>query len=96
MKNIDTLLKVTRCLDTYMARIGKKEICDIEANRELARAGVMKDENSNPGEPLRRLLTLLRDTNRLPENIRQIYGIWHIKLSGIMAKKPLIDQFQYA
>lgn len=96
MKNIERLQQITQCLDNYMAKVGKNEINDMEANRELARAGVLNDECVNPGEPLRRLLEALRDTNKLPENIRMIYGSWRIKLSGMVAKGPKVDQFQYA
>lgn len=96
MKNLEKLKTITRCLDAYMKRVGKDEINDMEANKELARTGVMEDECSHPGRPLRELLAVLRDTNMLPENIRMKYGTWRIKLSGIMAKDPLVDQFQYA
>ena len=32
------------CLDNYMLKIGKVEINEIEANSELARAGLMDDD----------------------------------------------------
>lgn len=67
---------IQTCLDEYMSLAGKNEINDMEANRELARAG-------------------LRDANLLPQNIRQIYGTWVIRLSTTIAKCPLVNQFQY-
>lgn len=83
------------CLDNYMIVKGKKEIGDIEANMELERAGLLKDSIPSPGEPLRELLVSLRDSNHLPQNIRQKYGTWIIKLSSTMARNPMINQFQY-
>ncbi len=86
---------IQTCLDEYMSLIGKNEINDMEANRELARVGLLNDSQPNPGKPLRNLLAGLRDSNLLPQNIRQIYGTWVIKLSTTIAKLPLINQFQY-
>ena len=86
---------ILSCLDEYMVSKGKKEIDDMEANMELDRAGLLKDSQPNPGSPLRDLLTSMRDANVLPQNIRQAYGMWTIKLSKTMAKFPLINQFQY-
>lgn len=91
-KNFSAILS---CLDDYMVHKGKKEIGDMEANMELDRAGLLKDSQPNPGSPLRDLLTSMRDANVLPQNIRQAYGMWTIKLSKTMAKFPLINQFQY-
>ena len=82
-------------LDRYMESSGKKEINDIEANRELDNAGLLKDSQSQPGLPLRNLLISMRDSNHLPQNIKQMYGSWGIKLSTTMAKIPLVNQFQY-
>ena len=96
MKNLENLKAITLCLDAYMAKVGKEEISDMEANKELARTGLLNDEPSHPGRPLRELLSTLRDSNRLPEYIRMKYGTWYIKLSRMMARKPQIDQFQYA
>lgn len=86
---------ILSCLDEYMLLKGKKEINDMEANMELERVGLLNDSQPNPGSPLRNLLTSLRDSNLLPQNIRQAYGAWKIKLSGTIAKIPTIDQFQY-
>ncbi len=91
-KNFSAILS---CLDDYMVLKGKKEINDMEANRELDRAGLLKDSQPNPGSPLRDLLIKMRDSNILPQNIRQAYGTWTIKLSKTMAKLPLVNQFQY-
>lgn len=91
-KNFST---IQACLDEYMSLAGKNEINDMEANRELARAGLLDDSLPNPGKPLRLLLAGLRDANLLPQNIRQIYGTWVIRLSTTIAKCPLVNQFQY-
>ncbi len=87
---------ILSCLDEYMVLNGKSTIDDMEANCELARVGLLKDSQPNPGEPLRNLLTKWRDTNLLPNNIRQDYGSWSIKHSTSIIKSPLIDQFQYS
>lgn len=78
-----------------MLHKGKKEINDMEANQELARVGLLNDSTPNPGKPLRKVLTALRDTNLLPQNIRQMYGSWVIKASATMARLPMVNQFQY-
>lgn len=54
---------IQTCLDEYMSLAGKNEINDMEANRELARAGLLDDSLPNPGKPLRLLLAGLRDAN---------------------------------
>ncbi|NPD91799.1 hypothetical protein [Xylanibacter muris] len=76
-----------------MLRTGKVEIDEIEANKELERAGLMSDDNSKPGRPLREFLSALRDANKLPQNIRQLYGAWKIKHSKTIAKVLQIFQF---
>lgn len=86
---------IQNCLDHYMMEHGKMEIGDIEANMELERAGLLADSKPNPGKPLREMLISLRDTNMLPQNIRQKYGTWIIKMSKTMARIPMINQFQY-
>ena len=78
-----------------MVSKGKIEIGDMEANCELARAGLLPDSQPNPGEPFREMLGKLRDANLLPQNIRQRCGTWIIRLSSTMARNPMIDQFQY-
>ena len=92
-KNFSAILS---CLDDYMVHKGKKEIGDMEANMELDRVGLLKDSQPNPGSPLRDLLVNMRDSNLLPQNIKQVCGVWTIKLSKTMAKFPLINQFQYS
>lgn len=84
---------IQNCLDTYMVRTGKIEIDDIEANKELARAGILNDDQRTPGQPLRDLLSSLRDANLLPQNIKQLQGLWTIKHSKTMAKFIQILQF---
>ena len=88
------LQTLQQCLDDYMVRTGRHEIDEIEANSALHRAGLLDDEEPHPGRPLREILMRLRDSNLLPQNIRQIYGAWKIKLSSTIAKTPLIIQFQ--
>ena len=81
------------CLDNYMLKMGKVEINEIEANNELARAGLMEDDQSRPGRPLREYLISLRDTNLLPQNIKQLQGLWKIKHSKTVMKVLQILQF---
>lgn len=95
MVDFNNFSAILSCLDDYMVNKGKKEIDDMEANMELARAGLLKDSQPSPGSPLRDLLMKMRDANLLPQNIRQTYGMWKIKLSKTMAKFPQINQFQY-
>lgn len=82
--------RAIRLLDDYMIRSGKDEINEMEANRELAKAGLIEDEQAHPGKPLREWLCSLRDSNILPQNIRQRYGAWRIRISGTVAKKPTV------
>ena len=89
MTDNKTLQKLLHCLDEYMKRTGKHEIDEMEANTELARAGLLNDE-----DPFRELLMRLRDSNHLPENIKQIYGQWKIRISSTIAKAPMFFQFQ--
>lgn len=86
----DFIKGAIRQLDEYMIRSGKDEINEMEANRELAKVGMLDDEASHPGKPLRDLLVKLRDSNRLPQNIRQRYGAWKIRISGTVARKPTV------
>lgn len=81
-----TVQTIQSCLDEYMSRIGKVEINEIEANRELARTGLLKDDLVYPGEPLRDFLRELRDSNLLPKNFRQHNCLWIIRHSKTMAK----------
>lgn len=95
MTDFKQIQRFQDCLDKYMMRTGKKEINDMEANSELARAGLLEDYPPHPGRPLREILTSLRDSNLLPQNIRPLYGQWRIRLSGTIAKFPMFMQFQY-
>ena len=72
---------------------GQVEINEIEANNELARNGLMEDDQSRPGRPLREYLSSLRDTNLLPQNIKQLQGLWRIKHSKTVMKVLQILQF---
>ena len=94
MSDKQNLQTYQRCLDEYMMRTGRHEIDEIEANSALNRAGLLEDEAPNPGRPLREMLIRLRDSNLLPQNIKQRYGAWKIKLSSPIAKTQLILQFQ--
>ena len=94
MTDYNKLQTFLHCLDEYMKRTGKHEIDEMEANSELARAGLLNDEAPNPGGPLREILARLRDTNHLPQNIRHAYGQWKIRISGTIAKMPMFFQFQ--
>lgn len=93
MTDTEKMKKAVLCLDKYMIDQGKEEIDEIEANRELDRAGILGDEIANPGRPLRKILTKLRDTNLLPHNVRQIYGSWKIKISTTITRHEIIYQF---
>ena len=88
--NVKTIQK---CLDDYMLRSGKTESGDIEANHALAVAGVIDDDQAHPGRPLREILRSLRDSNLLPQTVRQLYGLWTIRHSKTMAKVLQIMQF---
>ena len=87
------LQTIQKCLDDYMSKKGKTSIGDIEANMALAVAGVMNDDQEHPGRPLRELLRKLRDTNVLPQNVKQLYGSWTINHSKTIAKVLQILQF---
>lgn len=93
MISTERLQSFIRCIDNYMISSGKSEINEMEANRELSAAGMLDDEVSSPGKPLRELLAELRDANRLPQNISQRYGAWKIKLSRSLAKGETIFSF---
>lgn len=73
--------KIQHCLDDYMELRGKQVIDDMEANSELARQGLLDDDQEHPGRPLREFLARLRDSNLLPRNIKQVLGSWKIKHS---------------
>lgn len=93
MFNNTNIQSVQHCLDAYLQRIGKVEINEIEANSELARAGVLADDPKHPGSPLREFLSNLRDSNKLPANVKQRYGFWKIKHSKSVMKIVQILQF---
>ena len=80
-------------LDDYMLSTGRLEIDAIEANRELDRKGLLKDDQTHPGKPLELLLGRLRDMNLLPQGVRQLYGTWKIKHSKTIAKVRMIFQY---
>ena len=77
--------KLQHCLDSYMELRGKKEIDEMEANSELARQGLLEDDQAHPGRPLRELLSRLRDSNLLPRNVKQVFGAWKIKHSEVFS-----------
>ena len=81
------------CLDDYMLKIGKVEITEIEANSALARAGLMDADQRPPGRPFRDYLTSPSDPNLLPQNIKQLQGLWRIKHSKTVMKVLQILQF---
>ena len=86
------LQTIQKCLDDYMSRNGKTKIGDIEANRALAIAGVMNEDQAHPGRPLRAQLRNKRDTKGLPQNIRQLDGTRPIIHSRPLAKGQKIIQ----
>lgn len=85
--------KLQHCLDNYMELRGKKEIDEMEANSELARQGLLADDQTQPGRPLRELLAHLRDSNMLPRNIKQVLGSWRIKHSRVQQIRQQIFFF---
>lgn len=93
MFNTTNVKSVQHCIDAYLLKKGKEEINEIEANRELDRAGVMADDKQHPGEPLRTMFSDLRDHNSLPSNVRQLYGSWKIRHSRSTMKMAQIFQF---
>ena len=84
MDKTNDLQTLQECLDEYMIRTGRHEIDEIEANSALARAGLLSDEDQHPGRPLRDILARLRDSNHLPQNIRQIYGMLQPSLLNLL------------
>lgn len=92
MVNYLNVQTIQNCLDDYMSRIGKVEINEIEANRELACKGLLKDDLVYPGEPLRNFLRKLRDSDLLPKTFRQLNCSWIIRHSKAMAKVQQILQ----
>jgi hypothetical protein len=72
---------------------GKKEIDEMEANSELARQGLLEDDQAHPGRPLRELLSRLRDSNMLPRNVKQVFGAWKIKHSRALQMRQQIFMF---
>ena len=75
MFNNTNVQSVQHCLDAYLQRIGKVEIDEIEANQELARAGVLADDQKHPGNPLREFLSKLRDSNKHSKSIMKMIQI---------------------
>lgn len=84
---------IFRDLDDYMLKTGKLEIDTIEANHELERKGLLNDDLTQPGEPLRLLLNKLRDMDVLPQGACMMYGNWKIRHSKTIAKVLTIFQF---
>lgn len=93
MTDTEKIKNAVRYLDEYMTKQGKEEINEMEANRELARGGLLDDEISSPGRPLRNILRKLRDANLLPDNIRQICGSWKITKSSTISRQEIICLF---
>lgn len=61
MVDLKKFTAILSFLDNYMTSKGKKEINDMEANRELEHAGLLNDSQTEPGLPLRNLLMSMRD-----------------------------------
>lgn len=80
---IEIFYKLQHCLDDYMEQRGKQSINEMEANSELARLGLLEDDDEQPGRPLREVLASMRDSNILPRNIKQSFGAWKIKNSRL-------------
>lgn len=91
----EKLREMVECLDCYMLAMGKREIDEMEANRELERAGLMNDDEEHPGRPLREALNSLRDNDMLPQNVSKCRGLWIVHLSTTMATWHIIVQFGY-
>ncbi len=47
---------ITKFLDDYLNKTGRKSIDPVEANALLAKAGILGDSKNRPGNPLRKLL----------------------------------------
>lgn len=56
MVDLKKFTAILSFLDNYMTSKGKKEINDMEANRELEHAGLLNDSQTEPGLPLRNFL----------------------------------------
>ena len=89
----ENIKQLQHCLDDYLERHGKHVIDEIEANSELSRQGLMEDDPSQPGRPLRELLSHLRDSNLLPRNIRQSFGSWFIRNSRLFQVRQQVFLF---
>jgi hypothetical protein len=89
----DKLNEWQHCIDEYMERQGKHAIDEIEASSELARQGLMEDDQTQPGRPLREFFARLRDSNLLPRNIRQSFGSWVIRNSRAFQVRQQIFLF---
>jgi hypothetical protein len=50
------MYSITKFLDDYLSRTGRKSIDPVEANALLAKAGILGDSKDRPGKPLRELL----------------------------------------
>jgi len=91
--NVNSITVIQHCLDDYLEHSGKHEMSEMEANSELARKGLLDDDQREPGRPLRELLAKLRDTNTLPRNFRQSLGAWVIRHSKAFQMRQQIFLF---
>lgn len=68
-------------IDRYLEKSRDEEITPVDANKLLEKAGLLKDNATRPGKPLRRILRsgLIPHAYQLPP---RKYGRWHIPHSS--------------
>lgn len=73
MANIDQII---RFIDEYLEKNRMSEITPVEANKQLEKAGILRDSEHRPGLPLRNLLR----ADKIPHAYQDggKYARWHI------------------
>jgi len=77
VRAMPNIQKIIACLDSYLEKTGKPCVTPKEANEELEKKGLLKDNPSRPGLPLRKLLRAKKIPHAFQEPDRK-YGRWCI------------------
>lgn len=82
--------KIIAFIDRYLEESGDEEIRPPEANKLLEKAGLLKDNTTRSGKPLRDILRrkLIRHAYQRPPGK---YGRWHIPHSPSSSKSTILD-----